>query len=546
MSESERVPALLVVDDDPSARKLVVEAVVRAGCLPVEAASCRDAERLLGEDYAAIVMDLHLPDGSGLDVVRALRASGSRTPVIAVSSSREFSAKIEAIRAGADSYLEKPVEPEALSRAIAKIVGDRDEAARILVVEDDPVSARATQRILEDRGFRVCVLADPMGFEQEMLRFSPHLVVMDISLPGVSGVELTRFLRQDPRFETVPVIYLTSAMAIDSAFQAAASGGENVLQKPPHPELLESAIRARLRHFGRLRDLMDRDPLTGALLRRAFFDRAAEIVALASRKQDDVVSLAVVDVDHFKKVNDTHGHPAGDRVLATLGELFRAVLRATDVVARIGGEEFALILPAADALAAKQLLERLLADFSSQSHEGKDGDSFRVTFSAGVVQLSRGMTLDTWMTAADDALYRAKSAGRARVMVVVADAPASSQVIDEDVIERLGSIGGEGDLVREVIALFEESVPGYLTAIRTALLSRDERGVVSAAHALRSSSGNAGARQMAALCATVESAARAAEWETAETTLGRIAAAFPETIAELRRAHAKKRERNAR
>lgn len=538
----ERTSALLVVEDDPAAQRIIIESVARAGCVPLVAANCAEARRLFDQQVAGVIADLHLPDGSILDLVRTLRSDGRNIPIVVVSSDREFAAKIEAIRAGADAYLEKPLDPEVLTRAIGKLTQAREEQACILVVEDDPVSARATRAILESAGFRVRVLSDAMQFEQEMLAFKPHVVVMDIELPGVSGVDLTRFLRQDPRFETVPVIYLTGTMTTDAAFEAAASGGENVLQKPPQPEMLVSAVRARLRHFGRLREMMDRDPLTGALMRRAFFDRAAEAVALASRQATSIVTLVALDVDHFKAINDQHGHAAGDHVLGALGEMLRHVLRTTDVVGRTGGEEFAMLLPGADAMAAKQLVERLLAEFSSQPHEGKGGVTFRVTFSAGVVQLAKGTTLDAWMAAADAALYRSKGAGRARVVVATVTPPVDGSVVDETAIERLAAVGGDGDLVREVIRLFEESVPGYLAALRAASLARDVKQAGDAAHALRSSCGNAGARKMAALCASIESAAKAGEWDAAEEAIAKLAATFPETLAELRRVHSARRQ----
>ena len=530
--------SVLIVEDDPASLAEIAASVIRAGCNPMPARTLEEARSHFGEAFIMAIVDLHLPDGSGLDVIRALRELRLDVTIIAMSSHHDFAAKIEAIRAGADTFIEKPVNADALTAAITKVSDGQERVARVLIVEDDPVSARATGGILEHAGFRVAVLQDALQFEQQMLALHPDLVIMDISMPQISGVELTRFLRQDSRFETVPVIYLTAASSGDSALQAAASGGENVMRKPPDPATLVSAVRARLRHFGRLRQLMDRDALTGTMIRRAFFERADEMVALA-RRQHSLVTLAMLDVDHFKAVNDTHGHPAGDRVLASLGDLLRRALRATDVVGRVGGEEFAILLPAAGVTAAKLLLERMLEEFAAITHEGTAGASFHLTFSAGVAQFEPLMSIDMWVAVADAALYEAKSEGRARVVGAVgwSDVSVVSGVIDRDVIEGLARVSGpSADLVQEIIDLFEEVVPAHLKTLAAALRDRDGQGVARTTHALRSSCGNAGARRMANLCTAIDHAAQGEEWTLAEQQAEALAGSFDETLSELRQA----------
>ncbi len=530
--------AVLILEDDPASLTEIASSVIRAGCNPIPARTCEEARSHLGEAFIMAIVGLDLPDGSGLDVIRALRELRPDVTIIAMSIHHDFTAKIEAIRAGAETFIEKPVNADALTGAIAKVTDGQARAARVLIVEDDPVSARATGGILEHAGFRVAVLQDATRFEQEMLAVHPDLVIMDISMPQISGVELTRFLRQDPRFETVPVLYLTAAASGDSALQAAASGGENVMRKPPDPATLVSAVRARLRHFGRLRQFMDRDALTGTMIRRAFFERADEMVALA-RRQRSLVTLAMLDVDHFKAVNDTHGHPAGDRVLASLGDLLRRSLRATDVVGRVGGEEFAMLLPASDVVSAKLLLERLLEEFASIAHEGTAGSSFHLTFSAGVAQFEPLMSIDVWVAVADAALYEAKSQGRARVVSAAGliDVSEVSGTIDRDVIEGLARVSGpSADLVREIIDLFEEVVPAHLQTLTAALRNRDGEGVTRSTHALRSSCGNAGARKMADLCTAIDHAAQGEEWALAEQQLEELGSSFAETLSELRQA----------
>jgi diguanylate cyclase (GGDEF)-like protein len=135
----------------------------------------------------------------------------------------------------------------------------------------------------------------------------------------------------------------------------------------------------------------------------------------------------MIDVDHFKSVNDRFGHPVGDRVLAALAALLRRRLRQSDRVGRYGGEEFATLIEDLPEHEVVRLVERLLAEFGAMEHHAADGETFKATFSAGVAMLRPGMTLDDWKKAADDALYAAKKGGRNRVMASGAARPAAGE-----------------------------------------------------------------------------------------------------------------------
>ncbi len=125
----------------------------------------------------------------------------------------------------------------------------------------------------------------------------------------------------------------------------------------------------------------------------------------------------MLDLDHFKEVNDRHGHPTGDKVLASRASLLRRRLRQSDLLGRYGGEEFTILLEDLDEADALRLVGRLLDEFRATEHVGPDGSRFRVTFSAGVAVLDgKNATLDSWLRAADDALYAAKAAGRSQVL----------------------------------------------------------------------------------------------------------------------------------
>jgi len=178
------------------------------------------------------------------------------------------------------------------------------------------------------------------------------------------------------------------------------------------PALLLSTVAARIERAQFLKSLLGRDGLTGLLNHTAFLEGARASLVRQARTPGKGASFILIDLDHFKAVNDRHGHPVGDRVLAALGALLRRRLRGSDLVGRLGGEEFAVILEDLTEEEAERLMNRLLEEFSVLSHRGAGGSAFHVTFSAGVAGFVNGLTVDAWRQAADEALYAAKSAGR--------------------------------------------------------------------------------------------------------------------------------------
>ena len=240
---------------------------------------------------------------------------------------------------------------------------------------------------------------------------------MDVLLPGVSGYDLVRSLRQDERYATLPVIILTTRGELDSRIEAARAGGDEHLVKPVSPGLLLSTVVARVERGRFLRLLVERDGLTGLLTHTALLERGRATVARKRREPRRQWVLMMVDIDRFKAVNDTHGHPAGDQVLVRLSGLLRARLRQADVVGRYGGEEFAVVLEDISGEDAVRLVERLRAEFGAIEHRSREGVTFRVTFSAGLAALEDGESVSAWVHAADRALYAAKEAGRDRVVL---------------------------------------------------------------------------------------------------------------------------------
>jgi diguanylate cyclase (GGDEF)-like protein len=288
-------------------------------------------------------------------------------------------------------------------------------APRILYMEDSPLQAAYVRAVLEAADYEVRWCAEPRDFAAELEAFVPAMVLMDVLLPGATGYELVRTLRGEERFATLPVLFLTSEDEVQARIEAMRSGGDDHLVKPVQPQLLLSTVAAHLARGRRFAELLDRDGLTRLLTPTALLHRARQLVDRQRRGERRHDVWVMIDLDHFKSINDGFGHPAGDRVLAAAAAHLSGNLRGHDFAGRCGGEEFALLLDGPSEREALALVERLRAGFAAQTHEGLDGVRFTATWSAGVAALRPGMSLEQWRAAADLALYAAKAAGRNRV-----------------------------------------------------------------------------------------------------------------------------------
>ena len=303
---------------------------------------------------------------------------------------------------------------------------------KVLVADDARVMRFATLRILKKLGLEAIEAEDGLQALELFEREKPDLVLIDVQMPGLDGLEVVRRIRQLSAEHWVPVIFLTS-MEDDADFtRGIEAGGDDYLTKPVSPVVLEAKIRAMRRLDDMRRELMavtlelreanerlarlsQQDGLTGLANRRRFdLDLMREMGR--ARRERRPIALVVADVDYFKVFNDTYGHPAGDDCLRRIAGALRATCRRPgDVAARYGGEEFALILPDTTEEAARQRAVEAMRAVASLEIEHRGSEVARtVTMSFGVAGCvpDAQVVADTLVERADRALYAAKRAGR--------------------------------------------------------------------------------------------------------------------------------------
>ena len=345
-----------------------------------------------------------------------------RPPLLFISDRGDLRTRLQSVNAGAAAFFARPLRLASLVDKLDQ-VGARfiPEPFRVMIVEDAEDQAALYAAILRNAGMRVSVIADPARLLEEIDDFHPELILMDMYLPECSGDDLARVVRQLDAFVGIPIVFLSVEDDFDRQINAIVRGGDEFLTKPIKPAQLLAAVSGRIERYRILRTLMVQDSLTG-LNNHSRLQQLLESEVARALREDTRLAIAMIDIDHFKNVNDTYGHPTGDRVLRTLARFVRQSQRQSDIVARYGGEEFAIVMPNTDETDAMAVIDRLRSRFATLVHEGEKGETFQVTFSAGVATLGGRNNARELLLAADDALYRAKEQGRNCVVPAASDA----------------------------------------------------------------------------------------------------------------------------
>jgi diguanylate cyclase (GGDEF)-like protein len=331
----------------------------------------------------------------------------------------------EALDGTAPSDRLLPAPPPRDAAALAETVAPlADAAATILIVDDDPATLHLSRITLARLGYRVVTCDKPTEVLHALERERPDLIVLDIMMPLVDGFTVCKQVREVTTHRYTPILFLSSMTGLEERVRGLTLGADDYITKPFQPAELAARVRAHLQRVATLREMSVRDALTRAY-NRGFFDERLRQEVKRCQRTGGAFSLAMLDIDFFKRINDTHGHQAGDAVLVHTAQVLGGQIRGSDVLSRYGGEEFALILIDADLQPAGRAVARNLMRFASTPAllSLPDRPLFEVslTLSAGVACYRRGDAPETLLARSDRALYAAKTAGRNCVQIEAQD-----------------------------------------------------------------------------------------------------------------------------
>jgi len=296
-----------------------------------------------------------------------------------------------------------------------------DESSRILIVDDERHNIKVLADFLRDEHRIMAAKSGKQAIEAVQGPNLPDLILLDIMMPGMDGYDVCRQLKADPRTMHIPVIFITALDASDDEARGFDVGAVDYIAKPFKPVIVKARVRTHIQ-LKRKTDLLERLALLDGLTEipnRRCFDVTLEKELRRKKRDGSLLSLVILDIDYFKKYNDTYGHAAGDTCLRQVaGAMKECIKRGSDFAARYGGEEFAIILPGTDGNGAMTIAEKVRHSVAALDIRHAASDvAGHVTVSLGVATVfeDRDVSPVDLINAADAALYQAKEMGRNRV-----------------------------------------------------------------------------------------------------------------------------------
>lgn len=422
-----RRPRILITDDSATQRRVIREELAELCVDLCEAGTGAEALKAVAEFKPDLVtLDIEMPILNGFHVLDQLKRNDQTMtiPVIMISSLESEKQRIRALEAGAIEYFEKPFPDGALKQLVSDALGrlESNRRKRICCVDDSAQMRAYVKQLMQTHGYKCECFGSLEELQSHMLNHPCDLILIDLHMPNGESYKFLECLRDGDKYAGVAKVGTTGFGARRDLLNAFQLGVDDFIRKPFYAEELLARVDHLLRTKEtetRLRQIATIDPLTELHNRGEVMRRFAIEISRARRDSRDL-GVLMLDVDHFKKVNDTLGHPQGDQVLRRVAQVLRDDLRVTDVIGRYGGEEFVALLPKATHAGVKLLAERLRERVSEQRFG--DGNELRVTVSVGACVwpfelLDPELSLEQCIRPADQALYEAKRAGRNRVLI---------------------------------------------------------------------------------------------------------------------------------
>jgi diguanylate cyclase (GGDEF)-like protein len=406
------LPLLLIIDGDDAFTESLKQDAPQWGFQVEAYRKLSDVKQRLEQDPPDLAfLDLDSADSiqDSLSWITSCTRRVVPLPVVVLIQENSFSDRLEIARRGGRLLLQKPISTAQIFEAATQVLERTSTTqSKVLVVDDDTSILTTLKLLLEPWGLKVTTLADAKRFWDVLEASSPDLLILDVEFPDLSGIELCQVVRNDLRWNNLPVLFLTAHTDSGTVMQVFSSGADDFVSKPiVEPELV-ARIMNRIERTKLLKHLTEIDPLTGVSNRYKSSQDLDAFLRSAERYQQSI-AIAIIDLDQLRQVNEHYGHAIGDSVLRQFGQLLRQTFCGEDVIARWGGEEFVIGMYGMTAEEGKQRLISFSKVLNQRALLTPDSQVLRTTFSAGIAEYPKdGLDLQDLYRSGNLALGEAK------------------------------------------------------------------------------------------------------------------------------------------
>jgi len=410
---------ILIVEDNKTLAKLISKKIENALEMKVDVAySLGEAKLFLARyKYFVTLLDINLPDAPNGEIVDYVLAKKHHVIVLSANIDKEFRAKM--LKKNIIDYVNKGGNGDIdyIIQMIQRL--KKNQNHKVLVVDDSMVFRKQMQNMLENMFFEVITVAhgeEALG----MLQVKPDisLVLTDYNMPVMDGLALTYEIRQTYSKDELCILALSGNEDGEISALFLKHGANDYIKKPFSKEEFSVRVNNSIEALENIQTIMNyanRDYLTGLYNRRYFFQTMNDYVNDV-KESGEKFAVAMIDIDHFKKINDTYGHDIGDKVIITLADILRSSTSPRDVVARFGGEEFCIVLKNINRYSAQDILERIRSEVENYSFSVDKDKYIKFTISIGALLHNDEDELEETINEADMMLYKAKNGGRNQIV----------------------------------------------------------------------------------------------------------------------------------
>jgi diguanylate cyclase (GGDEF)-like protein len=404
---------IIVLEDDPALAEDISHKLSSASFEVSVIPNISQIKPYFKKNTSCIIANLDNLNDTQIKLLGEIEEIRSSIPLIFIAENSSIQARLKAVQAGGQAFITKPLDFTQLLHAIDSLTERQlQQKYRVLIIDDQKSLSDYYASILKESDFEVLAVNNP---EHELMPaltdFVPDLILLDLYMPFCNGQDLAGIIRQMDNLLSVPLVFLSAEASSDLQLRAMSTGADAFLTKPVSPDDLLLTVQSRIKRGRAVYDLVTKDPLSGLLNRRESIRRLDEEIS-RSRRNNTPLSVAMLDLDHFKKINDTLGHAIGDWVIKFFSRSMQLIFRECDIIGRHGGEEFVVIFPDTGSESAQLACKRLKKYIIASEKDLPTPFSF----SGGIALLNINDTSASILDRADIALYKAKEKGRNKVI----------------------------------------------------------------------------------------------------------------------------------